>query len=69
MCKPISDYLGLMRDYTREIITCGGFCLMCFVYGDFKTLAQEQSATAAQTVDVLRYMDSRLMNIERNLAK
>lgn len=69
MCKPISDYLGLMRDYTREIITFGGFCLMCFVYGDFKTLAQEQSTTAAQTVDVLRSMDSRLMNIEHNLAK
>lgn len=69
MCKPISDYLGLMRDYTREIITFGGLCLMCIVYGDFKTLAQEQSATAAQTVDVLRAMDSRLMNIEHDLAK
>ena len=69
MCKPINDYLALMRDYTREIITFGGFCLMCFVYGDFKALAQEQSATSAQTVEVLRSMDSRLTNIEHQTAK
>ena len=69
MCKPVSEYLGLMRLYTREIITFGGFCLMCFVYGDFKALAREQSATAAQTVDVLRSMDSRLMNIEHASCK
>ena len=54
-----------MRDYTREIVTFGGFCLMCFVYGDFRQLAHDQSTTAAQTVEVLRGMDSRLSNIER----
>ena len=60
MCKPIRDYLSLLRDYTREIITFGGFGLMCFVYSDFRQLAQDQSATAAQTVEVLRAMDGRL---------
>jgi len=34
MCKPFRDYLSLLRDYTREIITFGGICLMCFVYSD-----------------------------------
>ncbi len=58
-----------MRDYTREIFTFGGFCLMCFVYGDFKALAREQSATAAQTVEVLRSLDTRLMNIEHSSCK
>ena len=68
MCKPIRDYLSLLRDYTREIITFGGFCLMCFVYNDFRQLAQGQAATAAQTVEVLRAMDGRLAAIERHSA-
>ncbi len=68
MCKPIRDYLSVLRDYTREIITFGGFCLMCFVYGDFRQLAQDQARTSAQTVDVLRSMDARLAVIEHNNA-
>lgn len=64
MCKPFRDYLSLVRDYTREIITFGGFCLMCFVYSDFRQLAHDQSTTAAQTVEVLRAMDSRLAHLE-----
>lgn len=69
MCKPIRDYLNLTRDYTREIFTFGGVCLMCFVYGDFKQLAQTQASTAAQTVEVLRSMDSRLSLLEQHVAR
>ncbi len=68
MCKPLRDYLSLMRDYTREIITFGGFCLMCFVYSDFRRLAQDQAATSASTVEVLRDMNIRLADIEQNTA-
>ena len=64
MCKPFRDYLSLLRDYTREIVTFGGFCLMCFVYNDFRQLACTQATTAAHTVDVLRSMDARLAHIE-----
>lgn len=64
MCKPFRDYLGLARDYTREIITFGGFALMCFVYSDFRQLAHDQSSTAAQTVEILRVMDARLAQLE-----
>lgn len=67
MCKPFRDYLNLLRDYTREIVTFGGFCLMCFVYNDFRQLAHDQSSTAAQTVEVLRAMDSRLSRLELTL--
>lgn len=66
MCKPFREYLGLARDYTREIITFGGFALMCFVYSDFRQLARDQSATAAQTVEILRAMDARLSQLEHN---
>ena len=27
MCKPIQDYLSIVREYTREIITFGGFVI------------------------------------------
>ena len=64
MCKPFRDYLSIVRDYTREIVTFGGFCLMCFVYNDFRQLAQDQAATAAHTVEVLRAMDARLSHLE-----
>ncbi|MBQ3218680.1 MAG: hypothetical protein IJB33_07400 [Akkermansia sp.] len=64
MCKPFREYLSLLREYTREVVTFGGFCLMCFVYSDFRQLAREQSTTAAHTVDVLRSMDLRLSRIE-----
>lgn len=64
MCKPVKDYLTLTREYTREIITFGGFALVCFVYGDFRQLARDQAATAAQTVEILRAMDTRLSAIE-----
>lgn len=66
MCKPIRDYLNLTRDYTREIITFSGLCLMCVVYSDFKQLAQAQASTAAHTVEVLRSMDARLSNLEQH---
>lgn len=64
MCKPFRDYLTLAREYTREIITFGGFALVCFVYNDFRQLARDQATTAAQTVEILRAMDTRLSVIE-----
>lgn len=64
MCKPFRDYLTLTREYTREIITFGGFALVCFVYCDFRQLAHDQATTAAQTVEILRAMDIRLSSIE-----
>lgn len=67
MCKPFRDYLSLLRDYTREFVTFGGLSLMCFVYNDFRQLARDQSATSAQTVEVLRALDNRLSHLEITL--
>lgn len=66
MCKPFRDYMNLVREYTREIITFVGIGLMCFVYNDFRLLVSQQAETAAHTVDVLRSMDDRLQHIESN---
>ncbi len=65
MCKPFNEYLSLLREYTREVMTFSGLALMCFVYSDFRTMAQGQTETAAQTVEVLRAIDIRLGNIEK----
>ena len=64
MCKPFRDYVTLTREYTRVIITFGGFALVCFGYSDFRQLARDQATTAAQTVELLRAMDTRLSIIE-----
>ncbi len=64
MCKPFRDYLSLVRFYTREIVTFGGFVLACFVYLDFRELVREQSHTSAQTAEILRSMDARLSILE-----
>ena len=31
MCKPLKEYLGVIRDYTREIVTFGGFVIAVFL--------------------------------------
>ncbi len=69
MCKPFKEYLSLLREYTREIITFGGMCLVCFVYTDFKQIVRDQASTSAHTVDVLRSMDMRLSHIEQNTTR
>ena len=66
MCKPIKDYLSIVREYTRELMTFGGFVLVCFVYADFRTLAREQAAAAAETAEILRAMDARLAHLEQS---
>jgi hypothetical protein len=65
MCKPFRDYMNLVREYTRELITFVGLGLMCYVYSDFKEMAEAQSSTSAHTVEVLRSMDARLQQLER----
>ena len=35
MCKPFRDYLTLTREYTREIITFGGFALVWLIIYQF----------------------------------
>lgn len=64
MCKPLSDYLRLLREYTREAITYGGFALAVFVYMDFRTLVREQTSTNAVICEKLRDIDLRLATLE-----
>ena len=41
MCKPLKEYLGVIRDYTREIVTFGGFVIAVFIYLDFREVVKE----------------------------
>lgn len=49
MCKPLKEYLGVIRDYTREIVTFGGFVIAVFIYLDFREVVKEQATNAAHT--------------------
>lgn len=64
MCKPLKEYLGVIRDYTREIVTFGGFVIAVFIYLDFREVVKEQTTNAAHTAEILRTMDTRLQHLE-----
>lgn len=54
MCQPVKNYLEVIREYTREFMTFGGFALAIFVYTDFKSFVGEMNQTNAETVRVLQ---------------
>ncbi len=65
MCKSVKDYLGVVREYTREVITFGGFGLALLVYSDFKDMVQDLADCNARTAEILRDIDVRLSNLEQ----
>ena len=69
MCKTAKDYLGVVREYTREVITFGGFGLAVLVYSDFKAMVTDLAASNARTAEILRDIDVRLSNLERQQGK
>lgn len=64
MCKPLKEYLGVLRDYKDTIVMFIGIAACVFVYTDFKVVVKEQAETAAKTAEILRTMDARLSNLE-----
>lgn len=64
MCKPIKEYLTVLRDYKDIILTFAGILAAVYIYTDFKTVVKEQSETAAKTAEILRTIDLRLSNLE-----
>ena len=64
MCKPLKEYLGVVREYKDTIVMFLGIGACVFVYADFRTVVKEQAETAAKTAEILRTMDARLSNLE-----
>lgn len=64
MCKPLKEYLGVVRENKDTIVMFIGIAACVFVYVDFRTVVKEQSETAAKTAEILRTMDARLSNLE-----
>lgn len=62
MCKPFKEYLGLLREYSREVITFGGIAAAVWIYTDFKAFLGEQSRILAE-------LSVRIEHIERSLEK
>ncbi len=65
MCKLANSYLGLVREYTREIITFGGFALFLFGYNQLLEVTQQQADNAARTTRLLDDIDARIKELER----
>ena len=64
MCKPLKDYLAILRDYKDIIVMFGGTAACVFIYTDFREVVREQAETSAKTAEVLRIIDARLSNLE-----
>ena len=60
MCKPLKEYLAVVREYKDTIVMFIGIAACVFVYCDFRALA----ATQAKTAEILRTMDGRLSALE-----
>ncbi len=69
MCKPVKNYLELLREFTPQIITFGGFIIAAFLYFDFKELVIEQASTNAKTAEVLRTINEQLKKMDIRLER
>ncbi len=60
MCKPIKDWLGVLREYTKEVFTFGGFVACVFVYLDFRDMNQQMLLHMGHTNEILRTLNADL---------
>lgn len=67
MCDKATGYLGVIREYTREIVMFGGFGLFIFVYADFKGYISEQTEAQKETVKALTELSVRIQEVETKL--
>ncbi|MEG0143989.1 MAG: hypothetical protein RR250_01970 [Akkermansia sp.] len=64
MCKPLKEYLSVLRDYKDIIVMFGGAIACIFIYSDFKAVVKQQAETSARTAETLHTIDTRLSNLE-----
>ena len=62
MCKPFKEYLELLREYSREVVTFGGIAAAVWIYTDFKAFLADQSR-------ILSELSVRIEHIEHQLEK
>lgn len=58
MCKPIKEYLGVLRDYKPEIIMVLGFVAAGILYHDMRIYMDAQTKTLIE-------INMRLSNLEK----
>ncbi len=68
MCEKAKGYMSVIREYSREIVMLLGFALAVYVYTDFRTLTRDTVTQQAQTAEILRSLDVRMGNLERDHA-
>lgn len=62
-------FLDLLEQRKTLILTFIGFGGCAYVYHDFSSYLQQSLVTQAQTVEILRNMDSRISNLEHKSSK
>lgn len=68
MCEKAKGYMSVIREYSREIVMLLGFALAVYVYTDFRALTRDAVTQQAQTAEILRSLDVRIGNLERDHA-
>lgn len=69
MCRTFREYMMIIREYTREIVTFGGLAMTCYMYTDFHDLMQSQTETNKQIATELRELNVRVMELEHQTKK
>ena len=69
MCRPLKEYMILIREYTREIVTFGGLAMTCYLYTDLHDLMQAQTETSRQIATELRELNVRVLELENRSSK
>lgn len=65
MCDKAKNYLGIIREYSKEIIMLLGFGLLIYVYNDFSQFTQEAMQQQARTAEILSNIEVRIGHLER----
>lgn len=65
MCKPVKEYLSLLREYGREIVTFGGVAAAVFIYLDLRELMHEQVQAYREVAVQLSELNVRINDLEQ----
>lgn len=67
MCDKAKGYLGVVREYSREITMLIGFGIAAAVYSDSKTQSEHFMAHMQRMTDAMQQMTVQLHDLEKKI--
>lgn len=64
MCKPVRDYLELIREYKDLVIMFVGLGMCFYVYNEYSQLSRELTKINAETSSALREVSLHLQTLK-----